>query len=218
MSLFEKLVWIAGVLFFILLCTVLLSLASFDENMTNLVTYNLHKSGVSHEVTAVLLNFRSLDTMLEVAVIVLSLVAISTLNPLFRHNPPVFSSKVIHTFTALIFPIIAISAIYILYSGAFQSGGAFQAAALLGGGFIIISLNNHRSLANIDHMYLRVFYTLGLFIFIVVASLSLFWGRFLEYPPVYAYYFILFIEAALTLSLSTILGAYFIQAVQRINT
>ena len=217
MSRFEVFVWILGALFLLLLSSVLLLLNPFDTHLADQVTAKLASSGVSHDVTAVLLNFRSLDTLLEVAVIVLSLIAIGVLNPLFVHNPPSFSSKVIHTFTALIFPVIAISALYILYSGAFQSGGAFQGAALLGGGYIIINLNNPRYLEKIQQFYIRIFYTIGLFIFLALGVVTLFWGSFLQYPQGYAYFFILCIEAVLMFSLSTILGAYFIQAVQRIK-
>lgn len=211
---FEKLVWGVGIVFFILLCSVLFSLAPFNTTLATQVTANLDKSGVSHEVTAVLLNFRSLDTLLEVAVIMLSLVAIALVRPLYLHQLPYFSSKVIHTFTALIFPVIAISAVYILYSGAFQSGGAFQAAAMLGGGFIMMHLNNPKVL-NIKTLYLRIFYSIGLFIFLSVGVLTLFNGAFLHYPQGYAYYFILCIESILMFSLAAILGAYFIQATKR---
>ena len=214
MSRFEKLVWGVGIIFFLLLCTVLLSLDPFDTTLAKNVSANLHKSGVTHEVTAVLLNFRSLDTLLEVAVIMLSLFAISLLRPLYTHQLPYFSSKVIHTFTAFIFPVIAISAVYILYSGAFQSGGAFQAAAMLGGGFILMHLNNPKAL-NINTFYLRVFYSIGLFVFLSGGLITLLNGAFLQYPQGYAYYFILCIEAVLMLSLASILGAYFIQATKR---
>ena len=116
-----------------------------------MITQEMMNSKISHEITSILLDFRSLDTLLEVAVIFLALIGIKTISPLFRYKPLSFPLLITDTYVSLIFPVIVIVAFYILTSGAYQSGGAFQASAILAGGFIIIRLtkpdylNNNKS-------------------------------------------------------------------------
>lgn len=217
MSLFEKSVWSAGVLLFIMLASVLLSLGTFTAHIESLINQNLASSGVSHKVTAVLLNFRSLDTLLETGVILLSLIAFYIITPLYKHEPERFHSIIANQFVTLLFPIIAIAAIYLLWSGAFQSGGAFQAAALLGGGFIIIKLTKAEIFEKIYLYNLKILYSFGFFIFLLVGSLSMFHSQFLNYYDGYATISIIIVETVLTLSLGAILGAYFILSTQRLK-
>jgi multisubunit Na+/H+ antiporter MnhB subunit len=180
-----------------------------------MVKNEMINSQISHEITSILLDFRSLDTLLEVAVIFLALIGIKTVSPLFRYKPLSFPLLITDTYVSLIFPVIVIVAFYILTSGAYQSGGAFQASALLAGGFIIIRLTKPDYLNNIKELFLRFFYSIGLLYFILIGIFTLFNGNFLEYPKEYSYYLIVSIESFLTISLSVILANYFINGIQR---
>ena len=217
MSVFEKLVWIVALILFITTAAILLSLGSFAPTLQTLVAQNLESSGVTHEITAVLLNFRSLDTLLEVGVILLSLVAFYTVTPFYKHQPQRFESVVANSFASLLFPLIAISAVYILWSGSFQSGGAFQGAALLGGGLIILKLTQPQFFTKFNLYNLKALYSVGFFIFLLIGSFSMLDGKFLQYYEGFEYTLILTIEAILTFSLGALLAAYFILCTQRLK-
>lgn len=214
-SFFKISLTILAFLLFSLLSFLLLNIKPFENNLENMITQEMMNSKISHEITSILLDFRSLDTLLEVAVIFLALIGIKTISPLFRYKPLSFPLLITDTYVSLIFPVIVIVAFYILTSGAYQSGGAFQASAILAGGFIIIRLTKPDYLNNIKELLLRFFYSIGLLYFILIGIFTLFNGNFLEYPKEYSYYLIVSIESFLTISLSVILANYFINGIQR---
>lgn len=214
-KLFHTLIYSGALFVFIVLCSALLFLEKFDPIINQHIIRHLPQSGVSHDITAVLLNFRALDTLLEVGVILLALIAIYTLKPHFRYKPLSFENTITNTFVALLFPLIVLSAFYILYSGSYQSGGAFAAAALLAGGIIILRLVKPRYLSSLQEPSLRFVYVSGLLFFVGVGIGTLFFGSFLQYRNTMATFLIISIETVLTLSLAVILATYFINAVQR---
>ena len=214
-SFFKIILAILAFLLFSLLSFLLLNIKPFENSLENMVTQEMTNSKITHEITSILLDFRSLDTLLEVAVIFLALIGIKTISPLFRYKPLSFPLLITDTYVSLIFPVIVIVAFYILTSGAYQSGGAFQASAILAGGFIIIRLTKPDYLNNIKELLLRFFYSIGLLYFILIGIFTLFNGNFLEYPKEYSYYLIVSIESFLTISLSVILANYFINGIQR---
>lgn len=212
--LFPFLVYGLGVVIFTLLSYTLLGV-SYENRLEQIVQEAMPNHAISHNVTAVLLDFRSLDTLLEVAVIVLALVAIKGISPHFRYRPHSFEMVMTNTYVAIIFPILVITALYILNSGTYQSGGAFAAAALLAGGFIIIRLTKPKYVQHFKETYLRFIYCVGLLFFILIGLWTLFYGNFMQYPSNQSYWLIFGIESVLTLSLSVVLSTYFINAVQR---
>jgi multisubunit Na+/H+ antiporter MnhB subunit len=214
---FHALVYLLAFVLFLTLSFVLLTLESFEPLIQKEVAAEMFHSGVTHEVTAILLNFRALDTLLEVAVILLALIAIYTLAPHFRYLPETFESTITNTFVSLLFPFIVICAFYIFYSGSYQSGGAFGAAALLAGGIIILRLVKPCYPLELHEVLLRFVYGSGLLYFVSVGIATLFFGSFLEYKGAVATFFILSIEMLLTLSLAAILATYFINAIEKLK-
>lgn len=214
-KLFHTLLYSGAVCVFMLLCSTLLSLEKFDPIIDQHIIHHLPDSGVSHNVTAVLLNFRALDTLLEVGVVLLALIAIHTLDPHFRYKPLSSENTITNTFVALLFPLIVLCSFYVLYSGSYQSGGAFAAAALLAGGIIIVRLVKPRYLSGLQELSMRFVYVSGLLFFVGVGTGTLFFGSFLEYRNTIATFLIVSIETVLTVSLGVILATYFINAVQR---
>ncbi|MGM0519556.1 MAG: MnhB domain-containing protein [Campylobacterota bacterium] len=202
-------------LLFLLLSYFLINIKPFENSLEKIVKEHMLNTQITHDITYILLDFRSLDTLLEVAVIFLALIGIKTVSPYFRYKPISFPLLITDTYVSTVFPIIVIVAFYILFSGAYQSGGAFQASAILAGGFIIIKITKPKYLAKVKELFLKVTYSLGLFYFILVGLFSLLNGNFLEYPKQLSYFFILSIETLLTISLSAILANYFINGVQR---
>ncbi len=214
-KLFKLLIWTGAFMVFVVLSTLLLNIQTPNKPIDLLITQELQNSGVSHNVTAILLNFRALDTLLEVGVILLALVAIYAITPHYRYTPLSFESTITNIFVSILFPLIVLSAFYIFYSGSYQSGGAFGAAALLAGGFIILRLVKPLYFNNIKETKLRLIYASGLSFFTFVGVITLFDGSFLEYRKTQATFFIVSIEFILSISLAAILAGFFINGVQR---
>src|SRR5690606_39054481 len=128
------------VLVFIL---ILQAIALGAENVPELperVLRAMPDSGVGHPVTAVLLNFRSWDTFLELAVLLVALLgARSVLRPNLALAP---TWTVLRVWSKSLAPILVIVGGYILWRGADAPGGAFQAGALLAAGAVLLRLNN----------------------------------------------------------------------------
>lgn len=99
----------------------------------------LDASGVSHPVTAVLLNYRSLDTLLEIAVLVVASAAAGAVasGPTRRARS---TDPVMRALAVVIVPIIVAVAIWVLVAGSTQPGGAFQSGALLGAALVVAHL------------------------------------------------------------------------------
>jgi multisubunit Na+/H+ antiporter MnhB subunit len=137
-------------------------------------------SGVAHPVTAVLLNFRAYDTLLEVAVLLLAVLVVlavtASVGRFLRNRRalcdptslglriseksaytgatagrPSASGPVLGSFVRVIVPLAMLVAVYVLWVGTKAPGGAFQAAALLAaGGVLSIVARASRLPASLD--------------------------------------------------------------------
>ena len=85
------------------------------------VAANLGESGVSHPVTAVLLNYRGYDTLLEIAVLLLALLGILAVVGKDNPSPPRPAHPVLQTLARLATPSIIVMAVYLLWAGAFAA-------------------------------------------------------------------------------------------------
>ncbi|MBE0514521.1 MnhB domain-containing protein [Sulfurimonas sp.] len=198
-----------GMLFFMVA-----TMPPFSPKLDTLVQADLAMSGVSHDVTAVLLNFRALDTLLEVGVVLLALMGIQVVSPHFRYKPYTEANTITDIYIAILLPVIILSALYLLLAGSYKSGGAFVASALLAGGIIILKLTKPKLFVSLEKLHLRFLSALGLLFFVGIGVLTLIEGLFLQYPLSYASTLILMIETLLMFSLAIILASFFINAVQ----
>ncbi|MBQ1782112.1 MAG: sodium:proton antiporter [Gammaproteobacteria bacterium] len=164
----------------------------------------LAESGVSHPVTAVLLNFRAYDTLLEVAVMLVAPLVAAALPTTAPAPAKPTNDPVLQALAAVAVPLALLLAIYLLLIGASRSGGAFHAAAVLAGALVLLQLATGRSLpAWLTPTRQQPLLILGLALFCAVGWLSLLLGGyFLGYPPAWAGVMILVIESGLTLSLA----------------
>lgn len=186
-----------------------LSLPAFSPGLSNLVTQNLQLSGVENPVTAVLLNFRAYDTLLELAVLLLALIAVWSLGtvPEYRETAP---GAVLDSLSRLLIPLLILVAGYLLWVGASAPGGAFQAGAVLAAAGVLLILSGWQPAKKMTALPLRVALVAGLLVFIVSGVVLILLGRqFLEYPSALASALILFIEAAATVSIGFTLVALF---------
>ncbi len=189
-----------------------LSLPSSAPGLSEQVALKLETSGVSNPVTAVLLNFRAYDTVLELGVLLLALLGVWSLGgiPERRESSP---GPVLDMLSRLLVPLLILVAGYLLWVGAHAPGGAFQAGSVLGAAGVLLLLAGWRLGARFAGLPLRISLVVGLGVFVVVAVVSiLVGGRLLEYPPPFAAVLILLIEAAATLSIGITLAALFLGA------
>lgn len=196
-------------LLFVGLGGALLSLPTEAPGMSAPVAENLSTSGVSNPVTAVLLNFRAYDTLLEKAVLLLAVVAAWSLSMAPR-EPVSSPGRVLDVFVRLLVPLMIVVASYLLWVGAHAPGGAFQAGAVLAAVVVLLLLSGKSLPAGWEGWPLRALLTLGLGVFIAVgAAVMLFGYRFLEYPPDQVGNLILLIEVVATVSIAVALATLF---------
>jgi len=175
------------------------------------VAANLDQSGVLHPVTAVLLNFRGYDTLLEVAVLLLALLGVLAVGGGrdVAHTVP-SGEPVLQTLTRLLAPLMILTAGYLLWAGAHRPGGAFQAAAVLAAAAVLLQLACLLPAWIRPGLLLRLGLVSGFLIFLAAATALLAEGSLLQYPPAWAGVLILFIESGLTCSLSLTLAGLFL--------
>jgi multisubunit Na+/H+ antiporter MnhB subunit len=199
--------------FFAVLANAMLGLGSAAVDLRPAVAGHLPDSGVGHPVTAVLLNYRGYDTLLEVAVLLVALLAIVAAvgaPEVAAATRPRAEHPVLQTLARLAAPLAALVAVYLLWAGAFRPGGAFQAGAVLAAAAVLLHLAGLLRGWNEPGLWLRVGLGAGFLVFLVVAAGLSSQGAMLEYPPDAAGALILLIESGLTLSLGFILAGLFL--------
>lgn len=173
----------------------------------------LNVSGVTHPVTAVLLNFRGYDTLLEIAVLLLALLGVLTttageLSPgLWMHAAP---QPILQSMARILTPIMVLDAGYLLWAGSDRAGGAFQAGAVLAAAGVLLYLAGLMPAWTSPGRLLRIGLVAGFLLFLSVATLLLPQGGLLQYAPRWAGALILAIESGLTFSLALILAGLFL--------
>jgi len=173
---------------------------------------SLEQSGVSNPVTAVLLNYRGYDTLLEIAVLLLAIVAVWSLRSASNSDINWQTGPFLAALLRFILPLLLMAAGYLLWIGSFAPGGAFQGGALLGGAIVLVILGGMGKRISFQNPGLfRTALWFGLACFIASALGAMLWEkRLLEYPKDYAGTWILFIETAAMISIGATLGAMFL--------
>ena len=205
--------WLLVLLLFVLaggLAYAILNLPSHAIGLSLWVEENVDASGVSNPVTAVLLNFRAYDTLLEMAVLLLAVLGIWSLAvmPKSRDSAP---GAVLEMLSRLLVPLLVLVSGYLLWVGGHAAGGAFQAGSVLAAAGVLLLLTGWCPSVKFAGWPLRFSLVLGLAMFVLVAVLMLLLGEsFLELPLAYAGALILLIEAAAALSIGITLAALFL--------
>lgn len=174
------------------------------------VAANLEASGVSNPVTAVLLNFRGYDTMLEMVALLLSLLGVWSLGRALDPigTPP---GRVLIVLSRTLPSVLILVTGYLLWAGAHAPGGAFQAGSVLGAAGVLLLLSGWRMPPRWGGWPLRIALVAGAGSFVAVAlAMRLLQGRLLEYPRDLAGGLILLLETASTLSIGVTLAALFL--------
>lgn len=195
----------------------------------------LPRTGVEHGVTGVLLNLRSYDTLLEIAVLLVAVLAVLAVSrPLGTDasrvpgssqeeslesagaakrpdggTSPLPSSPVAplqRAATGLLVPVLLLTAAWILFAGTSRTGGAFQSGALLAAVIILLHLAG-RPVLPPGSVRAGVTAALGVLAFVAVAVLGPLTGRaWLELDPSTAGLVIVVLETLLTVTIGASLA------------
>jgi len=210
-SLASTLLYVLLALLAVALGYAVLSLPDEPGGLSGIVASQMGNSGVGHPVTAVLLNFRAYDTLLEMAVLLLALLGVWSLTLRIPSERSASISPVLGTLLRLLAPVMVLVAGYLLWVGAHAPGGAFQAGSVLAAAGVLLLLCGKRLEGRLAAWPLRVALVLGCAMFVAVAAaVILGGGELLQYPLESAGTLILLIETAATLSIGITLVALFL--------
>lgn len=181
-----------------------------DFHLLDEVQSQLNASGVSNPVTAVLLNFRAYDTLLEICVLFLALLGAWAVGP--AHVEPHWSKPgaILLALLRELVPLMIVIGIALLWKGAHAPGGAFQAGAIIGAAGVLLLIADTLIPWLPAGWPLRIMLSIGLSVFLITGlSVAGITGGFLHYPVEHAKTLITLIESAATLSIGITLIALF---------
>ena len=197
------------------LAWVLVVIPRAPARLPELVAERLPETGMENPVTGVLLSFRAYDTLLEVGVLVVAMVAVWSLDrggrEFARHPEEMAEDPVLEALARLVVPVAGITAVYLVWAGATRPGGAFQGGALLAGAGVLLAAAGIIRPITSAAPIIRVLGVFGLAFFTLLGLALMPWnGAFLAYPEGWSYPLILLVEAALTVSIAVILVELFV--------
>jgi multisubunit Na+/H+ antiporter MnhB subunit len=194
----------------LVLATILCTMPENGSGLAKQVAQLQKNSGVESPVTAVLLNFRAYDTLLEVMVLLLAIIGARSLNKSPSPLQIMDTSPVQMAVVRLLTPLMGLIAVYLVWQGSHLAGGAFQGGAILGAAGVLLLVTELPGLRGMTGLQLRLGLVLGPLLFIAIALVCLFFsGNLLEYPDKTAGGLILLIEAGCAISIGLTLAALF---------
>lgn len=170
---------------------------------------HLAATELGNPVTAVLMAFRALDTLLEKVVLFLAVVGVWSLAADGNWGGIAGPPRTTHRRGALAFlaqllpPVGIVVAIHIVWVGANEPGGAFQGGAILAAMWLIVIMARLAEAPAIGGRRLRLALVAGPAVFLAVGLAGFAAaGAFLAYPAGLAKPLIVFIEVFMTLSIA----------------
>ncbi len=174
----------------------------------------LPETGLGNPITGVLLLFRGLDTLLEIAVLLTALLAARAVagelerSASARTREP--ETPLIGALLAVVIPLTVLMAVHLLRAGTHETGGAFQAGAVLAAAGVLLVLSGRVSRENSAGALLRLGMLAGLGAFILIGLAPMTYGQpLLALPGLWSVYLI---EAAMMISIAVTLVLLFADA------
>lgn len=177
------------------------------------VAANMAATEVLNPITAVLLGFRAMDTLLEAIVLVFALIGVWSLapddvwggHPGIRHHAD--PNGILAYAARVMAPLGIIVGMYIFWVGADHPGGKFQGATIVAAMWLLVIMAGLADTPAVGKTWVRVIAVVGPLVFaavglggVVVA------GAFLAYPAGFAKPLIIVVELALMPTLTLILA------------
>lgn len=172
----------------------------------------LPRSGADNPVTAVLLNFRAWDTLLESIVLLAALIGVWSLadDAAWGGRPGlpqrVRPGGVMASFGRVLPPVGLLVGLYLVWAGTSRPGGAFQGGTVLAAVALLVAMAGLMRAPRVGNAALRAALIVGPAVFLAVGAVGALAGAFLSLPPDHAKALILGIEAVLTLSIAVTLA------------
>jgi multisubunit Na+/H+ antiporter MnhB subunit len=173
---------------------------------------NLAETGLGNPVTAVLIAYRSFDTMLEKVVLVLAVASVWSLAPErfwggAPGEPCALRPEPTLAFLGQVLPPLGILVgIHIFWAGADEPGGAFQGGAILAAMWMITTMAKLTEAPPVSALWLRLALVAGPAVFLAAGAAGIaVAGGFFAYPAGFAKPLILFIETFMTVSIAVTL-------------
>lgn len=187
--------------------TVWLNVAHSAPQWSDLIAEPMVALGLDHDVTAVLLAYRSYDTLLETAVLMLAGIVVFTL--LSQHPglpvqaaPTTRSLVLLRWFVGIVGPLLALVGLWLLFSGSSGPGGAFQAGATLASVLVLFHLARVPSIPR-GRLWLRISLVAGVIAFVLAGLVGPALGSpWLAWPQEFAFSLILAVEIMLTVGIT----------------
>ena len=168
---------------------------------------------VSHPITAVLLDFRAYDTLLEVAVLTAAALAAAALHRGGTLNVvalPIDRRPLLSAYVRVAVPVLLIIAAWLLVAGSTRTGGAFQAGAILTGAVLVLMLSGRLPMHAAVRWW-RLAAVSGLSVFLLAAgATAAFSTGWLALEEPWGGGLVLLIETALTIGIGAALAALFV--------
>jgi multisubunit Na+/H+ antiporter MnhB subunit len=204
------------------LALALLTLPDPAPTLATEAVANIASTGVGNPITAVLMAYRAMDTLLEAIVLLLALIGVWSLAPdrVWGGRPgPRYNADpdgVLAFIARVLPPIGIIVGVYIFWVGADHPGGKFQGATIVAAMWLLTLMAGLADAPPIRGRLLRVLLVAGPVVFIAIGVAGVqFAGAFLAYPEGSAKPMILVIEFALMPSLASTLGLLLAGAPER---
>jgi len=183
---------------------------------------NIARTGVGNPITAVLLAFRAMDTLLEAIVLLFALIGVWSLAPdgLWGGRPgprhDADPDGILAFIARLLPPIGIVVGTYIFWTGADHPGGKFQGATIIAAMWLLAMLAGLADAPPIGRRWLRLLLVTGPAAFIALGFVGAYTaGAFLAWPDDWAKPMILAVELALMPSLALTLGLMLAGAPER---
>jgi len=172
----------------------------------------LPETGLGNPVTAVLIAFRSFDTMLEKVVLVLGVVGVWSLaaDRYWGGAPGEARAErpepTLAFFAQMLAPIGILVGVHVFWVGADEPGGAFQGGAILAAMWMIVMMARLTEAPQASAFWLRLALIAGPAVFLAAGVAgAVVAGGFFAYPPGFAKPLILFIETFMTFTIAVTL-------------
>ena len=202
--------WLAGIGsagFGLAMLVALTSLDGHPGGAGPLALNNLDAAGTEQPVTAVLLNFRSYDTLLEMGVVLMALIGALLCRAALTYRPRAeditVDTPLVPVLVTAFAPAVLLMGVYLVWAGTHSPGGAFQGGATLAGAGVLLVLGGR--LHGVPHTALvtRTLLVLGTAVFTAAGLLLIpLEGAFMAYPTDFVYPVMLLIEYTLAVSIA----------------
>ena len=143
------------------------------KGLATLITASLHETSLQYPVTAVLLDFRSYDTWLELGVLLAAVIGVMCVRRRKDVSGPLLpapAEPVGSWLIRILLPVIILVGGYLLWLGAFAPGGAFQAGVVWAAGGVLLWQAGHHSLGALPAFLWRICLILGFVSFLFLAA------------------------------------------------